>query len=350
MKKVLITGASGFIGGWLVDEALKRGYEVYAGVRAGSSLKRLNDSRIQLVTLNYEDVDALSVQLSNLAPLDGVIHNAGITKTVKVSDFYRINADYTSNLAKALLSSDCRTAKFLLMSSLSVYGPVREADGGMISENDTPHPNSHYGKSKLLAEQRLRALPTLEHIIMQPTGVYGPGEKDYRIQIDSIRRGLDLHVGLKPQQLSFIYVKDLVRAVFEALQSPLTGVSIIVADGKTYSADDFCMLVKSLFNEQQQTLKVKPRGLGALWRLAADFNRQHTLKVKLPLLLCRYVCLALTLLGRLRGKPLTLNNDKYKILKQRNWACNTDRLKQLLHFHPQFDLEKGLKDLLLEEL
>ena len=64
MKKILITGASGFIGSFIVEEALKRGFETWAAVRKSSSRKYLNDSRIHFIELDLGNLDKLEKQLS----------------------------------------------------------------------------------------------------------------------------------------------------------------------------------------------------------------------------------------------------------------------------------------------
>ena len=96
MKKILITGASGFIGGFLVKEALNRGYETWAGVRSTSSRVNLQDERIRFIDLKYSDRESLTAQLADFVrehgPWDYVIHNAGLTKTLDKRNFYRINA------------------------------------------------------------------------------------------------------------------------------------------------------------------------------------------------------------------------------------------------------------------
>ena len=98
-RKILITGASGFIGGFLVEEALRRGYETWAGIRAGSSKAHLQDKRIHFIDLKYGDQEALTAQLSDFAREHGawdyVIHNAGLTKTLDKRNFFRVNAENT---------------------------------------------------------------------------------------------------------------------------------------------------------------------------------------------------------------------------------------------------------------
>ena len=80
-----------------------------------------------------------------------------------------------------------------------------------------------YGRSKLEAESRLAEIPGLNYVVLRPTGVYGPRERDYFMMAKSIQRHIDFAVGFKPQVLTFIYVDDLVEAAFLALRRGRTG-------------------------------------------------------------------------------------------------------------------------------
>ena len=154
--KILITGASGFIGGFLVNEALSRGYDVWAGVRATSVKSALQDKRIQFIDLNYSNKAKLVEQFQQEKALHGawdyVIHNAGLTKTLDKANFERINAGYTQALIDALCEADCKPKKFLLMSSLSSFGCGDEQGFTPIGLTDPQRPDTAYGKSKLSAE------------------------------------------------------------------------------------------------------------------------------------------------------------------------------------------------------
>ena len=149
--KILITGASGFIGGFLVEEALRRGYETWAGIRAGSSKAHLQDKRIHFIDLKYGDQEALTAQLSDFAREHGawdyVIHNAGLTKTLDKRNFFRVNAENTHRFIEALAAAGCKPKKFLLMSSLSSYGRGDEKTFRPIHLDDPQRPDTAYGQS-----------------------------------------------------------------------------------------------------------------------------------------------------------------------------------------------------------
>ena len=158
--KSLITGASGFIGGFLVEEALHRGYEVWAGVRAHSSRSHLQDPRIRFIDLAYGDPGRLQEQVRQFCREEGawdyVVHNAGLTKTTDKRLFEEVNANYTHRLLEALAQPDCRPRKFVLMSSLSSFGLGDEQTFEPIRLTDPQTPVTAYGQSKLQAERYAR--------------------------------------------------------------------------------------------------------------------------------------------------------------------------------------------------
>ena len=83
-------------------------------------------------------------------------------------------------------------------------------------------------RAKLEAENYLRHQSYFPYVILRPTGVYGPGEKDYFMEIKSVKSGFDFAVGFTPQRITFIYVKDLATVAFLALENELSGTAIIL--------------------------------------------------------------------------------------------------------------------------
>ena len=323
--RVLITGASGFIGCFLVEEAVRRGYEVWAGVRVSSSLERLPLDKIQRIDLKYHDQEALSEQLETHVQQHGawdyVIHNAGLTKSVRRSDFWMVNAEYTRRLLTALSQTGCRPTKFLLISSLGTYSAGNKDTLAPIRLDDPQKPDTVYGKSKLLAEQYVRGQDHFPYVILRPTGVYGPGDKDYSMEIESIRSGFDFAVGMKPQYITFIYVKDLAEVTFQAMENEtVRNREYFVADGDVYTDTQFARLIQDIL------------------------QKKRVFRVRLPKWFVFVVCLCSEWIGRLTGRAQTLNTDKYKILKQRNWICDTEPLRKELGFKPAYNLRTGLEE------
>ena len=169
MKKVLITGASGFIGSFIVEEALRKGMETWAVVRRTSSRKYLQDDRIHFIELDFSSVDKLKEQLSG-HQFDYVVHAAGVTKCLNKEDFFRVNRDGTRNFVEALQALNQPLERFVFLSSLSIFGAIREQQPYKeIEPTDTPKPNTAYGQSKLKAEAMLP--DDFPYIILRPTGV-----------------------------------------------------------------------------------------------------------------------------------------------------------------------------------
>ena len=207
---ILITGATGFIGSFIAEEAVKRGMDVWVAVRNTSSRKYLNDERIRFLTLDFSCQEQMASQMKGLR-FDYVVHAAGITKCVDVADFHRVNTEGTRLFVEALLQTRQPLRRFVYLSSLSVCGAVKETPPYQpISEDTPPQPNTEYGRSKLAAEQFLDSLTDFPCVTLRPTGVYGPREKDYFLMAKSIKQHIDFAVGYKQQDITFVYVIDVV--------------------------------------------------------------------------------------------------------------------------------------------
>lgn len=322
MKRILITGASGFIGSFIVEEALRQGMETWAAVRSSSSRAYLNDQRINFIELDLSDEQRLIEQLKD-HQFDYVVHAAGVTKCINKDDFRRVNTEGTRHLVAALRALRMPIERFVFLSSLSVMGAIREQQPYTeIREDDTPQPNTAYGKSKLEAEETLKARSEEQfpYVILRPTGVYGPREKDYFIMAKSIKGHSDFAVGYKPQDITFVYVQDVVQAVFLALDHGKTGRTYFLSDGKVYRSATFSNLIR--------------RELGNPWWI----------RITAPIWILRIVTAVGDIIGRLSGKAIALNNDKYHILRQRNWRCDIQPAIDELGYKPQYDLERGVRE------
>ena len=343
--KILVTGASGFIGSFIVEEALRRGMDTWAAIRRSSSKQYLQDERIHFIELNLDNQQQLEEQLRGHV-FDYVVHAAGVTKCLDKADFYRINTEGTKNLVRALIALQMPLQRFVYISSLSVYGAIREQQPYEdIREGDTPQPNTDYGRSKLEAEQWLSPTPSpspvgrgettaevtppdgggagggasFPFVILRPTGVYGPRERDYFLMAKSIKQHSDFAVGYKPQDITFVYVDDVVQAVFLACERGQTGRKYFLSDGEVYRSTTFSDLIR--------------RELGNPWWI----------RITAPIWVLRVVTFFGDKIGHLTGKISALNNDKYHILKQRNWRCDIEPARRELGYEPKVQLEEGVR-------
>ena len=321
--RVLVTGASGFIGNFLIKEALRKGYDVWAGVRATSNLEGLQANNINLIELDFAHPATLKVQLADFKETnsrwDYIIHTAGATKCKNKNDFEKVNYQGTKNFIDVLSQLDMVPAKFIYLSSLSVFGPIREKNLLPILAEDAPEPNTAYGLSKLHAEEYIQSLPDFPYLIFRPTGVYGPREKDYFLMAKSIQKHLDFAAGFRKQLLTFVYVADLAQAIFLGIQKDVCRKSYFVTDGNVYTSRDFSDLIQK------------------------ELGNPFVIHVKCPLIILKVISLCAEFIASSSGKSSTLNADKYKIMKQRNWQCDITPLISDLGYTPQYHLEKGVK-------
>lgn len=338
MMKVLVTGASGFIGSFMVSDGLERGHEMWAGMRHSSTKQYLTDPRIHFAELDLSHPTLLREQLQSYKQAMGgtgwdyVIHAAGATKSLKREGFFRTNTEGTKNLVEALRDCDMMPKRFVFVSSLSIFGAIREEKTGTdgskqlyipITDTDTPRPNTAYGESKLAAENWLRAQTDVPWVILRPTGVYGPRERDYFLMAQSIQQHVDFAVGYEPQEITFIYMMDVVQAAFLACERPEKDVlhhAYFLSDGNSYNSRAFSDL------------------------LQREIGTRFVLHIKAPLWFLRLICTVNGTVCRWMGKLTTLNMDKYHILAQRNWNCDIEPARRELGFEPQWNLEDGVRE------
>ena len=299
MESVLITGASGFIGSFIVEEALKRKFGVWAGIRPTSSKQYLKNRKIHFLELDFAHPNELRAQLSGhkgtYSKFDYIIHCAGVTKCSDKKTF-----DYVNYL---------QTKYF-----------IREKDYTPISGEDTPMPNTAYGLSKLKAELYIQSIPGFPYVIYRPTGVYGPRESDYFLMAKSIQKHVDFSVGFRRQDLTFVYVKDIVQAIFLGMEKKVVQKAYFLTDGRIYKSRAFSDLIQK------------------------ELGNPFVLHLKCPLIVLKVISLFAEFIATRSGRSSTLNSDKYKIMKQRNWQCDISPAMKELGYVPEYDLEKGVRE------
>lgn len=323
MKKVLITGASGFVGSFLIEEAIKRKLKPIAGIRTSSSKKYLQQPEIDFIYFNLFDKEQIKQQLIQYqqknGKIDYIIHNAGVTKVKRSDEFMKVNYECTRNFVEAIIETKLIPEKYIQISSLASFGPGNNKTLEPIKLYDTPNPNTEYGRSKLKAEEFVRTKSELPWIVFRPTGIYGPRETDYFVYLKTIKHRLEPYIGYKTQHLTFIYVKDLTRLIFDALDSFIKHKSYFVTDGNVYLSEEFAAIVKKHLHKK-------------------------TIKIKIPLFIVKFISIILETIFGLFGRTPVLNKDKYNILSSLNWKCDIEPLIRDFNFKAQYNLDRGLKE------
>lgn len=315
-EKVLITGASGFLGSHLITSALEKGLDVYAAVRKSSDVRHLKNLPISWSYLDYEDPAALQKELAEKR-FNYIIHAAGVTKAVKQEDFNHINASYAVNLAKAIDLSEGYFKKMVFISSLAAIGPLND-NSALITEETSPRPVTAYGRSKLLAEQQLSALP-VPLTILRPTAVYGPRDKEIFVMVKALTKGLDAYIGRISQQLSFVHGKDMGDIAVQSLFIDAPGKAYNISDGNHYNKYQFADIINTLLNKK-------------------------AFRVHLPVGMVKALAFLLETVNGMLKRPTMISREKLRELAAVNWGCDISKARSELHFNPQFDLQRGLED------
>lgn len=317
---VLLTGGSGFVGGALARHLVQRGDAVTALVRRNSRTDALRALGVKLAVGDLETGAGLDEALEGA---ELVHHVAGVTKAASEAGYLRGNAETTQRLALAVARRS-KPPRMVVCSSLAAAGPARIDHPR--SENEVAQPVSFYGRSKLAAENAVRAQPTVPAIVLRPPFVYGPGDEVNLPPLMAMaRHGLFLKSGFGPKQFSFIHIDDLCQALLSAGErgetlspdDPTRGV-YFVADPRAYAWEEFCQSLSRALGRQSARVVSVPESVG--WLAAAGSE----------------------LAAHLRGKISILNRDKAREMAQEAWTCSPQRAMSALDFHPLYPLQEGL--------
>ncbi len=316
--KVLLTGASGFVGSHILDCLCRQNIPTAVLLRSSSNR--------QFLAHHLPEIEVRSGGLSQPASLEQalegvthVIHCAGATKAVRSAEFYESNHLGTRNLLEAVNRRPDAIERFVHISSLAVAGPATAAQPAR--ESAPPRPISHYGHSKLAAELEVRTRCRVTATILRPPAVYGPRDDGFLPMFRAVKNHL-LPQPSATQALSLVFAKDLAEAVVLCLRHPGAG-------GKTY------------FVAGRET--VTGREMAGL--IAAQM-KTWTIPCPLPAAVLWPVCLAQEVLARLTRKPTLLNLQKFQELRAPGWVCDPSLFERDLGFACPTPLAAGLAETL----
>ncbi|MCK0163737.1 GDP-mannose 4,6-dehydratase [Marinobacter sp. S6332] len=231
MKRVLVTGASGFTGRYVVRLLLDRGYDVYSMGASGIDGERV-------VKASLEDKSSLSSVVRDVRP-QGIVHLAALSFVGHgvAEDFYRVNTLGTLNLLEALDELDPKPSRIILASSANVYGtPAVER----IDESLCPAPVNHYGTSKLSMEHLVSAqFGHLPVTITRPFNYTGPGQNERflipKIVSHFVRRESVIELGNLDVSRDFSDVRDVASYYVQLLEADKSVSPVNLCSGQAYS-------------------------------------------------------------------------------------------------------------------
>ncbi len=230
MKTAVITGGLGFVGQKLCDKLLQEGYKVKIFSRG--VFKGEERENVEVVKVDYSNIAALRASLEGA---NVVFHLAACLFGYNYQDFYKANVAVSKNIcaaAQGILGLDT----FIYLSSQAAAGPAKDKNHP-VTEADEPKPVSDYGRTKLGAEEYVLNLPnTMHRVILRAPVVFGRNDSGVSKIASWVKRGLMVNTSSGETYFNFIYVEDLVNALFQASTlSSANGQVFFVGEDKSYS-------------------------------------------------------------------------------------------------------------------
>ncbi len=314
--KVLVTGATGFIGPVLAAHLVSEGYELTALVRKTSDTSVLPDD-IKLVKGDMLDESSLE---NAVRGKDAVIHLAAnfdfYPKDVKL--LYRVNVGGTRSLLNACIGAGVK--RFVYCSTTEVIGPVSDPPA---NEETELRPQYHYSRSKMIVEALVRDATKhtgIEHVIVRPTGIVGA--EDTYVGFQTMKAINDGAIPVIPgdglKHVSFIHVDDLVRGLILALmtKSGVNGTFILCPDRPLNYIETF-------------------------WVIADQLGAKPP-KLRIPGLAAK---ISIGLLGLVKGRGKSGFLWHYKSVQamlEDRWYSN-EKAKKLLGWFPRMSMEEAVR-------
>ncbi len=318
--RAFVTGATGFVGSHLVEALLDARHDVACLARDPAKAARLfGDRSARIVPGDLSTVSALE------AGCDGaevVFHVAGLVAARSRAEFYATNRDATARLLGLARRVAGPATRFLYVSSLSAAGPSRR--GHAITEQEPPHPVSQYGRSKLAGEEAVRS-SRLPWTVVRPPAVYGPRDTETLRLFRFARSGFMPMYADPDQELSFIYVQDLARALVAAAAPGCVGRTYFACHPQAPTSRE---AMTAIFHATREVRGHPP-------------SQPHFLPI--PHALAVSLLWMLGTAARATGRATILSPDKGPELWAQAWTCTAAALERDTGWRAATDLETGVR-------
>ncbi|PJD96585.1 MAG: NAD-dependent dehydratase [Legionella sp.] len=255
MSRILVTGATGFIGKHLIPELISLGHKVIGAVRTYQEALKVE----QIVV---GDLEQLIDWTAFLHDVEIVIYLAAKVHVMETSldtkNFCKVNTAPALHLAQQ--AAQCGVKRFIFMSSIKVNGEMT-AEGSFFTEQQEAIPTDPYGKSKYLAEQQLLALSlntTMDVVILRPSLVFGPGVKaNFLKMMQLVNRGFPLPFSGINNKRTFVFIDNLISAVLAVLEDARAANQIyIVSDDESWSLPNLLACIAQNMNKNPRLFKI----------------------------------------------------------------------------------------------
>ncbi len=313
--KVLVTGASGFLGSHVAEQLAREGHVVRALVRKTSNRKFLESlSNVEFAEGSVDQAERVEEAVRGV---DAVVHAAGLVKARGEAEFHATNVQGTRNVLEAAKRGARGLKRFVFVSSLAAVGP--SDDGTPLRSDAEPRPVTAYGRSKLEAERLvLAAKETLRVTVLRPPAIYGPRDGEILAFFKAVDRRLLPTIGDASSTLSMIYGADAAAACIRAITADVPSGSVyFVDDGNAYGFRDM--------------LEGIERALG----------KKALLRINLPMPFVYAAALGSEMFGKMTGRAVMLTRDKMNEIRQPHWVCDSEDTRRDLGWEPKVKLREG---------
>lgn len=313
--KALVTGATGFIGSHLVEELIEAGFEIKALVRASSKTDLLRKKGVECVVGDLGDFESLKAACQGV---DFIFHLAGSTAANRAREFFQVNSEGSSRIAKAAALNPGLKA-FIFVSSQAAGGPSKTFEAR--TENDPDEPVSNYGQSKLLAEKEiLKHQERLPLCILRPPIVYGPRDAAIFKVVQMAAAPLSfIPKGSNPEGRKYysnIYVKDLCKGMLQVAQAQDRDQLYYLCSDQALGFDEMMTII-------QQALHSK------------------SLNISVPSRYLKYLKPFGSLLQSV-GLGKNFNPDKINELEPDYWLCSNKKAKKDFNFQSNYEFAEAM--------
>jgi nucleoside-diphosphate-sugar epimerase len=259
-RSVSVTGATGFLGGHIVEALRDRGWRVRAIVRPGS--RKPLPAGVDVREAPLLEAAALA---DALAGADAVIHCAALIRSRDDGELLRVNVEGTRAVVEA---ANRAAARVVLISSQAAIGPGTIARPAR--EDDAPRPVNGYGRSKLAAEAVVRAIARTPWTILRPSSVYGPRDRQFLPLFRFARRGLLPLVAPPTMAFTLVHAADVARAAAMAVEDArAAGQALFVGHPEAQTGEMILRRIAGLVGARYRPIRVPFAAVRAM-SLAGD--------------------------------------------------------------------------------